>query len=347
MMIIQMENSSSSLDIARVCEREERRGRQVRVVPRSGGACIVSDGRKGSGWEGIPALPGVRRVTETACSYPLASRETFPDAKPVEMAPGVTVGGGEAAVIAGPCSVDTRELLLETARGIKASGAAALRGGAFKPRSNPYSFQGLGSEGIALLGEAREATGLPVVTEVMAPEDVELMAPQVDVFQVGARNMQNFPLLKALGKMDTPVLLKRGMMATVDEWLQAAEYILAGGNERVMLCERGIRSFDKSTRNTLDLSVVPLVKSLTHLPVLVDPSHATGKRDLVTPMSLAALAAGADGLLVEVHTRPDLALSDGHQTLTLEEFDHLMEAAGRITAALAPVEQPCGLKAVM
>jgi 3-deoxy-7-phosphoheptulonate synthase len=243
--------------------------------------------------------------------------------------------------------VESREQLLETARGVASSGASVLRGGAFKPRSNPYSFQGLGSQGIDLLLEAREDTGLPIVTEVMSPEDVEWLAPQVDILQVGTRSMQNFPLLKALGRVDTPVLLKRGMASTVDEWLQAAEYILAGGNSRVILCERGIRSFDKSTRNTLDLSIVPLVKSLTHLPVVVDPSHATGKRHLVAPMSLAALAAGADGLIVEVHSRPEEALCDGPQSLDLPAFDGLMNRISRLMEALEPEESEWGLKVAM
>ncbi|MDO9508328.1 MAG: 3-deoxy-7-phosphoheptulonate synthase [Thermovirgaceae bacterium] len=348
MMIIQMNDHCTSLDVARVCDQQERPGCPVRIVPRSGGSCVVVDGDSDAARQAVSDLPGVKSVSITKCSYPLASREIFGAAHPVELAPGVRIGGGEIVVMAGPCSVETGEILLETARGVKASGASVLRGGAFKPRSNPYSFQGLGSEGIALLMEARQATGLPVITEVMAPEDVEWLAPHVDILQVGTRNMQNFALLKALGRVDKPVLLKRGMMSTVDEWLQAAEYILVGGNERVVLCERGIRSFDKSTRNTLDLSIVPLVKSLTHLPVIVDPSHATGKRELVLPMSLAALAAGADGLIIEVHPRPEEALSDGPQSLDLEAFDELMQAAGRILAALQFQEgKRCGLKIAM
>jgi len=348
MMLIQMDGHCTSLDVARVCDQQERQGCMVRIVPRSSGPCIVVDVTGDAARDAATALPGVKSVSMTKSSYPLASREIFGVSHPVELAEGVRIGGGEIAVMAGPCSVETREILLETARGVKASGASVLRGGAFKPRSNPYSFQGLGSEGIALLMEARQSTGLPVVTEVMAPEDVEWLAPHVDILQVGTRNMQNFSLLKALGRVDKPVLLKRGMMSTVDEWLQAAEYVLAGGNERVVLCERGIRSFDKSTRNTLDLSIVPLVKSLTHLPVIVDPSHATGIRDLILPMSLAALAAGADGLIIEVHSRPEEALCDGPQSLDLEAFDNLMQAAGRILSALQPREgKRCGLKIAM
>lgn len=252
----------------------------------------------------------------------------------MEIAPGVVLGEGDPVIMAGPCAVESRDQLLETALAVRKAGARILRGGAFKPRSHPYAFQGLGSEGIALLKEARKASGLPVITEVMSPEEAEWVAPHVDILQVGARNMQNFSLLKVLGRLDRPVLLKRGMAATVEEWLQAAEYILAGGNDRVILCERGIRSFDRNTRNTLDLGVIPLLKSLTHLPVVADPSHATGRRDLVLPMSLAAIAAGADGLLVEVHCDPGAALCDGPQSLDPEEFSRLMTAAKRIMEAV-------------
>ena len=340
MLVVQMEGSCGGLDVARVCDALERQGRSARVVPWQGGFCVVAQGgREGAG--ALASCGGVRRVTGTTCSLPLASREVFPGTTSVELAPGVVLGDGSLTVMAGPCAVESREQMLRTARGVKASGARALRGGAFKPRSNPYAFQGLGSEGIALLMEARRATGLPVVTEVMAPEDVEWLAPHVDVLQVGTRNMQNYSLLKALGSVDRPVLLKRGMAATVDEWLQAAEYILAGGNQRVVLCERGIRSFDRSTRNTLDLSVVPLVKSLSHLPVVVDPSHATGRRELVAPMSLAAVAAGADGLILEVHARPEEALCDGPQSLDLDQFDALMKALSRLHGALGEEEDPC------
>lgn len=349
MTVIQMQETSTSLDTARICDSLERQGCQARVVPRASAPCVVASGKiadKGS----LRSLPGVRSVLETNSSFPLASREAgLSEPGPMNIAPGLFIGEGLPVVMAGPCSVEDREQILETARGVKASGASVLRGGAFKPRSNPYSFQGLGSEGIALLMEARAETGLPIVTEVMAPEDVEWLAPHVDILQVGTRNMQNFSLLKALGRVDKPVLLKRGMMSTVDEWLQAAEYILAGGNTRVILCERGIRSFDKITRNTLDLSIVPLVKSMTHLPIIVDPSHATGRRELILPMSLASLAAGADGLIVEVHPRPDEALSDGAQSLDLQAFDGLMRTARRLIGALAAEsESPlCSLRIAM
>ncbi len=273
-------------------------------------------------------------MNAVSCCYPLASRAVRPGSRPVEIAPGVVLGEGDPVIMAGPCAVESRDQLLETALAVRKAGARILRGGAFKPRSHPYAFQGLGSEGIALLKEARKASGLPVITEVMSPEEAEWVAPHVDILQVGARNMQNFSLLKVLGRLDRSVLLKRGMAATVEEWLQAAEYILAGGNDRVILCERGIRSFDRNTRNTLDLGVIPLLKSLTHLPVVADPSHATGRRDLVLPMSLAAIAAGADGLLVEVHCDPGAALCDGPQSLDPEEFSRLMTAAKRIMEAV-------------
>jgi len=236
--------------------------------------------------------------------------------------------------MAGPCSVEGRDQIVCTALGVKEAGASILRGGAFKPRTNPYSFQGLGGIGVGLLKEASRVSGLPVVTEVMSPEDVEWMSEEADLLQVGARNMQNFPLLKEVGRSHRPVLLKRGMMATVDEWLQAAEYVVSSGNPGVILCERGIRSFDRATRNLLDLSAVPLVKRLSGLPVVVDPSHGTGRRDMVIPMSLAAVAAGADGLIVEVHPSPKDALCDGDQSLDLDEFRDLMGALGALTRAL-------------
>jgi 3-deoxy-7-phosphoheptulonate synthase len=278
--------------------------------------------------------PRLRRILETKSPFPLASRALWEGTNPVRIAEGLALGDGGAVVMAGPCSVEGREQILESARAVRSAGAAVLRGGAFKPRSNPYSFQGLGNEGLRLLDEARRETGLPVVTEVMEAEQVGLMLPYVDIFQVGARNMQNFTLLKELGKSDKPVLLKRGLSATVDEWLQAAEYILAGGNFKVLLCERGIRTFETRTRNTLDLSAVPTVRSLSHLPVVVDPSHGTGHRHMVEPMALAALAAGADGLILEVHPRPEEALSDGHQSLRPEEFASLMAKAEALLAAL-------------
>ena len=236
----------------------------------------------------------------------------------------VSIGEEKLAVIAGPCSVESREQMLEVARSVKASGAAMIRGGAFKPRTLPYSFQGLGVEGLKILAEAREETGLPVVTEVMSPEDVGIVEEYANILQIGARNMQNYPLLKRVGEASKPVLLKRGLSSTVEEWLSAAEYVLAGGNEEVILCERGIRTYQKLTRFTLDLSVVPLLKEVSSLPVVVDPSHGTGVRSLVSPMAKAAVAAGADGLLIEVHPNPEEAKSDGAQSLRPKEFRELM-----------------------
>src|SRR5437588_2906862 len=257
--------------------------------------------------------------------FPLASRE-MRDLRTVVNVAGVLVGGAEVVVIAGPCSVESREQLLETAHAVKRAGASMLRGGAYKPRTSPYDFQGLGLEALRLLREAREETGLPVVTEVLSTDDVDTVAEYADVLQVGARNMQNFALLRRLASTPRPVLLKRGPSATIREWLLAAEYLLAGGNADVILCERGIKTFGTDTRNTLDLAAVALARELSHLPVVVDPSHATGRRDIVPAAARAAIAVGVDGLLVEVHPRPERALSDGPQSLDLEGFNALMES---------------------
>jgi len=244
------------------------------------------------------------------------------------------IGGDRVVVIAGPCSVESREQLLEVASAVKEAGAHMIRGGAFKPRTLPYSFQGLGEEGLKILAEARDMTGLPIVTEVVAPGDVGLVESYADVLQIGARNMQNYPLLKRVGKAGKPVLLKRALSATIEEWLGAAEYILAGGNANVILCERGIRTFGKLTRFTLDLTAVPLLKEVTHLPVVVDPSHGTGHRQLVAPMARAAVAAGADGLIVEVHNEPEKAMSDGAQSLRPAGFASLMEGIRPVAEAV-------------
>lgn len=246
----------------------------------------------------------------------------------------VKFGGKEVIIIAGPCAVENEEQLLETARSVKAEGARVLRGGAFKPRTSPYSFQGLGEDGLKLLAEARKETGMPVVTEVMDTRQVELVSRYADMLQVGSRNMQNYPLLKEVGLSGKPVLLKRGMMATIEEFLLAAEYILNQGNQHIVLCERGIRTFETSTRNTLDLSAVPMLKSLTHLPVIVDPSHGTGIRWMVPVMARAAVAAGADGLIMEVHYHPEKALCDGQQSLDLEEFSTMMTDLSKIAIAV-------------
>ena len=263
-------------------------------------------------------VQSVKRVQEP---YKKANRKFHPDDTVIDLGHGSAIGGGKLGIIAGPCSVESEEQILSVASDVKASGAAFLRGGAFKPRTSPYAFQGLRAEGLELLRHARKHTGLPIVTEIMSASHMVLFE-DVDIIQVGARNMQNFELLKALGKCDKPILLKRGLANTIEELLMSAEYIMAAGNERVILCERGIRTFETMTRNTLDISAVPLLKSLSHLPVVVDPSHAAGISRLVEPLALAAVAAGADGLIIEVHNDPSHALSDGAQSLTPQQFDH-------------------------
>lgn len=261
------------------------------------------------------------------------SRKTKPDNTIVTIN-GVHVGGPEIVIIAGPCAVESREQLFQTARSVRESGANILRGGAFKPRSSPYNFQGMGEEGLKLLSTISKETGLPVVTEVMDTRQVELVASYADILQIGSRNMQNFPLLKEAGMCRKPILLKRGMMATIEEFLLAAEYILSQGNDQVILCERGIRTFETSTRNTLDLSAVPMLKKLSHLPVIVDPSHGTGLRWMVPAMAKAAIAVGADGLIMEVHYNPENALCDGQQSLSLDEFSRLMSDLNKIALAV-------------
>ncbi len=288
----------------------------------------------------IRAFEGVDDVVPVQKPFKLVNREMQPE-DTIIRGDGWSFGGGGFAVIAGPCAVESSEQILETARFIRDSGAHLLRGGAYKPRTSPYSFQGMEGEGLELLVRAREETGLAIVTEVVSAEDVEDVAAVADVLQVGARNMQNFRLLQRIGRTDRPVLLKRGQSATIEEFLLAAEYVVAEGNPSVILCERGIRTFERYTRNTLDIAAVPLLKLLTHLPVIVDPSHATGRRDLVAPLAAASLAAGADGIIVEVHPDPENALSDGPQSLTFPQFASMMERLERIRAALA--EHPAGV----
>ncbi len=286
----------------------------------------------------IASMAGVDAIHPFGESWKLVSL-SFRTERTVIRIGNRTLGAGEPIVIAGPCAVESRESIIEIARSVSAEGAHFLRGGAFKPRSSPYSFRGLKEDGLKYLAEASAMTGLPVVTEVLTPEETPLVARYADVLQIGARNMQNFALLEAVGDTDKPVLLKRGLMATVKELLLSAEYILARGNSQVILCERGIRTFESATRNTLDISAAPLLKQLSHLPVIVDPSHATGKRELVTPVALAAIAAGADGLMVEVHPHPDEALSDGRQSLTIEGFADMMTRVRRVAEAVhgAPI----------
>jgi 3-deoxy-7-phosphoheptulonate synthase len=337
-MLIVMKHSASQADIDRVIATVKEAGYTAAPIPGSQRTAIGVLGNKGYVDDSkIRDLPGVQQTLHVSKPYKLVSRDFHPENTVVDVA-GVKIGEGEqAVVVAGPCAVESEEQILKTAAFVKKAGADLLRGGAFKPRTGPHTFQGLREEGLKLLAKAREASGLPIVTEVMSPDNVGLVAEYADLLQVGARNMQNFDLLRELGKIRRPVLLKRGMSATIEEFLAAAEYILAEGNEQVILCERGIRTFETATRNTLDLAMVPLVKEMTHLPIMVDPSHATGKRSLVIPMSRAALVAGAHGVLVEVHPEPEKALSDGPQSLTFDGFNQLMNDVNRLTEYLSGI----------
>ena len=281
----------------------------------------------------LRAIAGVEDVVPILAPWKLAGREFKKENTIIEVG-GVKIGGKQLAIMAGPCAVEKKELTVGIAQEVKAAGANILRGGAYKPRSSPYAFQGLGNEGLDFLGEAKKLTGLPIVSEILDPRDIELFLEKTDIIQIGARNMQNFELLKEVGGYDKPVLLKRGLSATIKEWLLSAEYIMSRGNKNVMLCERGIRTFEQQYRNTLDLSAVPSLKSLTHLPVIVDPSHATGKWELVAPMAKAAVAAGADGLLIEVHSNPECALCDGEESLKPARFKELMKDLRRIAEAV-------------
>jgi 3-deoxy-7-phosphoheptulonate synthase len=281
-------------------------------------------GRRAALLSRLGGLPGVATVTPISRPFKLTSREFHPEDTVIRVLDAV-IGDGSLTMIAGPCSVESRDQLFETAAAVKAAGATILRGGAFKPRTSPYAFQGLGVEALRYLSEAREQTGLPVITEVMEPSQVDIVAEYADILQIGTRNMQNYSLLRDVGRVARPVMLKRGYGATVEEWLMAAEYIVSSGNPNVILCERGIRTFETYTRNTLDLTAVPMIHHLTHLPVIVDPSHATGKRWLVKPLALGGVAVGADGIMVEVHPDPDQALSDAEQQLTLDQFRDLMD----------------------
>lgn len=334
-MLIVMNHKAGPKQIEAVTMAVEAMGLTAAPIPGSERTAIGVLGNKGYVDDtNIRDLPGVQEVIHVSKPYKLVSRDFHPRPTIVKVG-GVEIGEGKRpVVVAGPCAVESEEQILKTARAVKKAGADLLRGGAFKPRTGPHTFQGLREEGLRLLALAREATGLPIVTEVMSPDNVGLVAEYADLLQVGARNMQNFDLLRELGKIRKPVLLKRGMSATIEEFLAAAEYVLAEGNHQVILCERGIRTFETATRNTLDLAVVPLVKELSHLPIMVDPSHATGKRSLVAPMSKAALVAGAHGILVEVHPEPEKALSDGPQSLTFAGFDRLMEEVIRLNAFL-------------
>jgi 3-deoxy-7-phosphoheptulonate synthase len=334
-MVINMAAGSTEAELQHVIERVKECGFQPHVTRGSERAIVAAVGSGGSraALEALKAAPGVEDVVPIAHPFKLVSRQTRSERTRVVVG-GVTIGGEAAVVIAGPCSVESREQIFSTARGVKAAGASLLRGGAYKPRTSPYDFQGLGLEALKLLREARQETGLPIVTEVMSTNDIELISEHADMLQVGARNMQNYDLLRQLAKSSKPVLLKRGPSATIKEWLLAAEYLLAGGNPNVVLCERGIKTFETEMRNTLDLAAVAMARELSHLPVIADPSHGTGRRDLIGPASRAALAIGADGLMIEVHPCPERALSDGAQSLNLEEFARLVQS---LAAPIRPV----------
>lgn len=333
-MLVVMKPNATEPEIEAVIEKIRSLGLAPHPIPGAQRLAIGITGNKGGLERGqFVTLPGVADAIRVSQPFKLVSREVKPEDTVIDVG-GVPLGGKALAIMAGPCSVETREQILEAAHAVKAAGARFLRGGAFKPRTSPYEFQGLAEEGLMLLALAREQTGLKIVTEVMDVETVPLVADYADVLQVGARNMQNFSLLKALGDLRRPVLLKRGPSATIKEWLMAAEYLLSRGNYQVALCERGIRTFETMTRNTLDLNAVPVLKALTHLPVIVDPSHGIGLRAHVAAMARAGVAAGADGIIVEVHPRPDRALSDGAQSLTPPEFKELMRQVGMIANAV-------------
>ncbi|MBZ5524591.1 MAG: 3-deoxy-7-phosphoheptulonate synthase [Acidobacteriia bacterium] len=334
-MVINMAANASEAELQHVLDRIRECGFQPHITRGAERVIVAAVGAGGSrsALEALKAAPGVEDVVPIAHPFKLVSRQTRPERTRV-MVGGVCIGGDEVVVIAGPCSVESREQILATARGVKAAGATMLRGGAYKPRTSPYDFQGLGVEALQLLREAREETGLPVVTEVMSTEDIPLISEYADMLQVGARNMQNYALLRQLARVDKPILLKRGPSASVKEWLLAAEYLLSGGNQNVVLCERGIKTFETEMRNTFDLAAVALARELSHLPVVADPSHGTGRRDLIQPASRAAVAIGADGLIIEVHPCPERALSDGAQSLDLNEFAKMMRS---LTAPLRPL----------
>lgn len=333
-MIIVLKPHATEAEVAQVIRKIESFGLAAHISKGTERTIIGAIGDERVLQEGqLEAFPFVEKVLPVLKPYKLASREFRPEGSVVNVG-GVLVGGRRLVVMAGPCAVEGREGLMETARSVKAAGGHILRGGAYKPRTSPYTFQGLGEEGLKYLAEAKRETGLPIVTELMDTREASVVCEYADLVQIGARNMQNFKLLKEVGSRQKPVLLKRGMSSTVKELLLAAEYIMSEGNYDVILCERGIRTFEDATRNTLDLSVVPLIKQLSHLPVIVDPSHATGKWDLVPPMALAAVAAGADGIMVEVHPRPEEALSDGPQALLPSTFAKLMHDLGTLAAAV-------------
>jgi 3-deoxy-7-phosphoheptulonate synthase len=342
-MLVVMENHATREQIDRVVKTIEEMGYAARPMPgetRTTVGLVGNDGRVDG--SRVEALPGVAEIIHVSKPYKQVSREWKAPNTIVTIAPGVSFGGTDIVIIAGPCSVESEDQIIKAARAVRDAGATALRGGAFKPRSSPYSFQGLGRPGLELLALARQETGLPIVTEALDEEGAQLVAEYADCIQIGARNMQNYSLLRAVGRMNKPVLLKRGMAATITDLLMSAEYILAEGNGQVILCERGIRSFDTMTRNLFDVTAIPIVQRLSHLPMIADPSHGTGLRDKVIPMARAAVAAGADGVLVEVHPDPDHALSDGGQSLFPDQFARLVTELRAITNAIGRSVAPAG-----
>jgi 3-deoxy-7-phosphoheptulonate synthase len=346
-MLIVMHTEASDEQIRRVCETIQEMGFTARPMPGKQRTTVGLVGNDGSvDGSRLEALPGVQEVIHVSKPYKQVSREWRPEPTIVRLPGGLAIGGEDVVVMAGPCSVESERQILTAAAQVRDAGATVLRAGAFKPRSSPYSFQGLGVEGLKLLALAREETGLLIVTEAMDAEGADLVAEVADIIQIGARNMQNYSLLKKVGRLKRPVLLKRGLSATIQELLLSAEYILAEGNPNVILCERGIRGFDSATRNIFDLSAIPVVKAASHLPIIADPSHGTGHREMVIPMARAAVAAGADGLLIEVHPNPDRALSDGAQSLYPEQFARLMKETRLIAEAIGRrIAVPVGVRA--
>ncbi|MGA8014029.1 MAG: 3-deoxy-7-phosphoheptulonate synthase [Candidatus Acidiferrales bacterium] len=336
-MIFNMLGGASDKDINHIVERIKECGYEAHLIRGKERTVIGVVGNSDRRREELLALssaPGVEEIVRISHPYKLAARSIRPEGTVLDLGKGVTIGGTEVIVAAGPCAVESAEQIASIAASVAKAGAKLLRGGAFKPRSSPYSFQGLGEEGLKMMRDAADKNGLLVVSEVMDPSQIELMLPYVDVLQVGARNMQNYHLLRGLGDVDRPVLLKRGMSGTIEELLLSAEYIMAGGNYKVILCERGIRTFETALRNTMDIAAIPVLKSLSHLPVVADPSHGTGKRDKVTALARAAVAAGADGLIIEVHPDPERALSDGVQSLYPDQFAQLMKEVRAIALAV-------------
>jgi 3-deoxy-7-phosphoheptulonate synthase len=334
-MLVMMKAHATTEEIDAVCRKIESLGYKAHPIPGITRTAIGITGNQGPiEAASLESLPGVGECVPVSKPYKLVGRELKEDTTVIDLGDGVRIGGRELAIIAGPCAVENRSQARSIAASVRASGARLFRGGAYKPRTSPYSFQGLAEEGLKILAEIREEFGLKIVTEAIDVESVDLVERYADVIQIGARNMQNFSLLKRVGKAERPVFLKRGISATLDELLMAAEYILSEGNYRVMLCERGIRTFTDHTRNTLDLSVIPAVQRLSHLPILVDPSHGTGRREKVIPLSRAAIAVGADGLMVEVHNQPEEALSDGNQSIQPPELEQLMLEIRQIAAVL-------------